>query len=214
VTIRRYVVRQGDYLAKLAFHMGFDASAVWNDRANRELRERRSNPDMLHPGDILSIPEPPAPTHIRISPGAHVAARAIVPTTEVKLVVHDDQGRALANAAFHVTGAGAEIAGTSDGSGTVSFEVPIHVSEVRVVVDGLEGGLRVLIGHMDPLEEASGVRKRLQHLNYLGGDIVDEEVMVHHLRSAIGMFQHDHGLAITGEVDDATRAALLDRHGS
>ena len=63
------MVRQGDYLSKLAFTMGVDADATWNHSGNDELRAKRPNPEMLHPGDILSLPEPVA-APIRVSPGA------------------------------------------------------------------------------------------------------------------------------------------------
>ena len=60
----KYVIRQGDYLAKLAHRFGFDAGTVWGDPRNSELRSLRGDPNVLHPGDVLWIPEdedPPLP---------------------------------------------------------------------------------------------------------------------------------------------------------
>jgi hypothetical protein len=51
-----YVIRQGDYLLKLAYSFGFDAEAVWNDDKNADLRSQRQDPNTLLPGDILSHP--------------------------------------------------------------------------------------------------------------------------------------------------------------
>jgi hypothetical protein len=60
-----YVIKQGDYLAKIAHRFGFDAIAVWNDETNATLRTVRPNPNILYPGDVLYVPgpsaRPPAP---------------------------------------------------------------------------------------------------------------------------------------------------------
>ena len=40
--MRPYVIRQGDYITKLAHQRGFDADAIWNDPKNQSLRERRT----------------------------------------------------------------------------------------------------------------------------------------------------------------------------
>ncbi len=56
-----YVIRQGDFLLKLAHKFGFDADSVWSDPSNSALRTLRSDPNILSPGDILYIPTPPDP---------------------------------------------------------------------------------------------------------------------------------------------------------
>ena len=73
---------------------------------------------------------------------------------------------------------------------------------------------------MDPIDEPSGVRKRLRHLGYHcdplrpEGPDSPEEALAALDRSAIQAFQQDHQIAPTGEIDDATRAALVEAHGS
>ena len=52
-----YVIRQGDFLAKLAHRFGFDADTVWNDAANTKLGDARTDPNILAPTDILYIPD-------------------------------------------------------------------------------------------------------------------------------------------------------------
>jgi shikimate kinase len=71
----------------------------------------------------------------------------------------------------------------------------------------------VRIGDLDPLEETSGVRMRLEHLRYLTL-LDDRDVESWELARAIVAFQLDAGIEPTGSLDDATRSALRAAHGS
>jgi hypothetical protein len=65
------VIRQGDYLAKLADQLGFDADAVWGDDSNAQLRLLRPNPNILFAGDVLYVPDPAkAPPAQSLTPGS------------------------------------------------------------------------------------------------------------------------------------------------
>ena len=63
MTMRPYVVRQGDYLTGLADRHGFDPKQVWEDQRNAELRAERPSPEVLAPGDIVFLPEHPPREH-------------------------------------------------------------------------------------------------------------------------------------------------------
>jgi len=52
-----YIIKQGDYLALLAYTFGFDANIVWNDPTNADLQKLRPDPNILFPGDVLNIPD-------------------------------------------------------------------------------------------------------------------------------------------------------------
>ena len=53
-----HVVAQGEYLSLIAARFGFrDPRVIWNHPDNAALRERRKNPNVLFPGDVLTIPE-------------------------------------------------------------------------------------------------------------------------------------------------------------
>jgi hypothetical protein len=49
-TLTPYVVRQRDYLTKLAHQLSFDGKEVWEDAKNAELKNTRPNMDILAPG--------------------------------------------------------------------------------------------------------------------------------------------------------------------
>ncbi len=219
--MRPYVVRQGDYLTQLAHRRGFSAEAVWNDPLNDALRQKRASPDILQPGDTLHLPDArerwnPLPLAI----GSENHFMASIPTVEIRLVLQRADGTPIANKRFCVDGMGPQpFDGTTDAIGLALFPVPVHVREVDLLLE--EEGLhyRVRIGHMDPPDEQTGAIKRLVHLGYLQPlDFNELEPFADVLREAITAFQEAHrdaqGLQVTGTLDDATRDALVQAHGS
>ncbi|WP_437963477.1 peptidoglycan-binding domain-containing protein [Sorangium sp. So ce260] len=214
--VRPYLIRQGDYLTRLAQRMGFRAEDVWNHPKNKELKARRRNPEILQPGDVLYVPDesdvPPRP----ITAGALNRFKAKVPTVQVKIKLETRVGEPIANKAFRVECIRrASLDGVTDASGLARFEVPIHVPDVLLTIE--EVGLRytVRIGHMDPVEEMSGVAKRLVQLGYLSREFaVDGNVDMVALSAAVADFQRAEGLAATGELNDAVRDAIVRSHGA
>jgi N-acetylmuramoyl-L-alanine amidase len=65
---------------------------------------------------------------------------------------------------------------------------------------------------LDPIDVISGVKQRLRNLCFDCGDHSDEETP--DLQAALSAFQAKHALSVTGTIDDATRAAILEAHGS
>ena len=212
--MRAHVVRQGDYLDQLADALGFDADAVWSAPENADLARRR-DPNLLCPGDVLFVP-PTNPPRVAVEAGTANRYVARVPTTRVKLGFEDRSGP-LAGERCVIHGLGAPRERTTDGDGWLAIDVPLTARECRVSFPGRRLVFPVLIGHMDPITEASGVRKRLAHLGYYPAmerreiaavDAADAD------RLALLAFQLHQGLLGTGVADDATTAALVREHGS
>lgn len=217
MSMKPYVIRQGDYLLKVAHLRGFDADTAWNHPKNAELKALRSDPSMLKPGDVLFVPDEPKPK-LKLNAKETNVFVARVPTVKVALVVAHD-GEPLANAKYVVEGLGRDEEELStDAAGTVTVEAPVHVREV--VVRFVETGARlsVGIGDLDPPDTPSGARMRLTSLGYGGAKAQGKERSIGHdadsLRAAVSAFQVAQGLPKTGELDDATRAALVAAHGS
>jgi hypothetical protein len=207
-----HVVRQGEYLTQLASRLGFDAERVWNHEANRELRERRPNPDVLHPGDVLHLP-PPRRAGASLAPHAANRYRARVPRVEVSIRLLDVDGRPSAGQPFTVLDLPREVSGRTDGDGRAVFLVPVSTQAVRLVVGEPGTTYRVNVGHLDPVQERSGARRRLEHLGYLSaGPLVGDET--ERVRLAIEAFQRASGLPATGALDETTERALTRAHGT
>jgi hypothetical protein len=187
--MRPYIVRQGDYLTKIAHRFGLEAAAVWSHSANADLRARRADPEQLYPGDVLQLPETSS-SSLSVAAGGAVHARAHLPSVEIKLALRGRDGAPSANIGFELRG--------------VSADLETGRSYV------------VRVGNMDPVNEAGGVLKRLVHLGYLPfADVarLDTTDGRDELTCAVRRFQGDAGLETSGEIDDVTRSALVDRHG-
>jgi len=89
----------------------------------------------------------------------------------------------------------------------------VTLREFSVYVPGRHLTFQGLVGEMDPIDEATGVTKRLRHLGFGDDRLVscagDDEL----LRDAIATFQQAQGLTVTGELDEVTKGALMKSHG-
>lgn len=199
-------------MASIAARYGVGMEALLDREGNRALVDTRGSAHILLPGDIVDVPEQPA-RHADFSSGGTRRFRAHVPKTKLRLALHDHEGNAAANKRFelHLPGARRPIEGTTDGDGKLDVEVPVthRTGTLLLWLDGEEPlKLPLLIGHLDPKDEASGVRHRLTNLRYDVGDGASG------LAVAVRAFQAAESLPVTGVVDDATRDRLVERHGT
>ncbi len=206
--MKPFVIRQGDHLAKLAYELGFDADEVWNDPNNAALREKRK-PNLLHPGDVLQVPDQPK-KELRFEPSKKNGYRAKVPTLDVHLVFADEGGP-MKDEPYEVRGIDAP-AGKTDAAGKLTLKVPVNVRELVLHFTKRNVVHTVQVGDMDPIEEISGVDKRLQHLGFLPPPPNGDSAL--RRSAAIRAFQASAGLPVTGAIDDDTRSALVTAHGS
>jgi N-acetylmuramoyl-L-alanine amidase len=207
-----HVVGPGDYLTAIAYAAGVTVDDIWNDPANAQLKELRSNPEMLAPGDVVYVPvverkfEP-----VSVGEAAQMMADPTKVKVNVVLEMRDDDGQnVLAGKTFRIEGLGGDRVENPIGpDGAVSFEVPATTREVVLVVDEMSLKLPVLVGGMDPVNEASGLHQRLRHLGYTDGDAGEYD-----LGDAIRAFQQDQNIEASGDSDAATLQALVDKHCS
>jgi hypothetical protein len=214
--VKPYVIKQGDYLLKVAHILGFDADKAWNDGKNAELKKLRKDPRMLVAGDILFIPDEPK-KGLKLNAKQVNAYVAHVPLVKSKLVLAVG-GKPLANEKYVIEGLGEEEEKKTSEKGEVAIEVPVHVREVTVRFVDRKRRIKVAIGHLDPPDTPSGARMRLTTLGLYGAKMKGADRHVSHdkdaLKHAIKKFQKQKGLEESGEIDDTTRKALIDAHGS
>lgn len=214
--MKTYVVRSGDYLKKIAHAVGWQAEALWNDPSNAKLTAKR-DPNQLLPGDVFHIPDTVTNTLV-VSAGSTNRYVAEIPKTKVKLTFKNEKG-SFAERTVHSRRSGRAGGRNDRWGGCCRSEVPVHCREVTVTFPDRKVVYPIRVGDMDPIDEPSGVRKRLEHLGYQShtsddaltgmedGD-VDEG-----LRKSVRRFQTAEGLNPTGELDDETKAKLLEKHG-
>jgi hypothetical protein len=185
--MRPYVVRQGDYLGLLAYKFGFDADTVWNDPANQDLQQSRSDPNLLLPTDMLQIPDPPDQADgFSLKVGQTNSFVSDVPTVEIHLVFADSE---RASQAFTIPELPDLTGKSTGGDGTATFDVPISMQTFSVVFSSDGATYPIKVGHLDPVDEFTGVVQRLQNLGFLSPDGDMEDFDVDAVVAALGALQ-------------------------
>jgi uncharacterized protein involved in type VI secretion and phage assembly len=211
-----HVVKQGEYLAKLAFVNGFDADKVWNDAKNADLKQKRPDPNVLAPGDVIHFPDAKKEGQ-PISKGTTNSYTVNVPKVKVEVVFHDGD-QPLAGEECRVEGLGAPDPAapplSTDGGGKLSLDVPVTTRDLFVIFPKRERlAVHFYVGNVDPESEASGVTQRLVNLGYLPAYFDDDPDQAADLvMKALCAFQAENGLEPNGEINEATLRALRDTH--
>lgn len=214
--MKPYVIKQGDYLSKVAHRQGFNAKKVWNHAKNAELKALRGDGEILKAGDILFVPDEPRTTNPfkAQTTNQYVAS---VPKVPVELKLTTDDGP-LADERFIVEGIGDDTERITDPAGVARFEVDVHTREVTIALLDRDEKCLMRIGDVDPVDEPSGARMRLTALGFYGPTTTGADGYVPtddaRLSSGLTRFQRASGLEPTGDLDEATQRALRDAYGS
>jgi hypothetical protein len=209
-----HVVQQGENLAEIAASYGFGSvDPIANHGDNAELMKTRKA-GVLYPGDVLTIPDA-KPAEFQAATGQEHAFVVDRPEIKLRLAFQSLEGTALAGRSYRaIISGGTNATGTLDGDGHMEADVPVDVRDVEVVLeasdDHPEQRFKVKVGFLDPIDETAGLLERLQNLGYCTPDVADDEEAQ---KAAIEEFQHDNGVTLSGEADDATKSKLTEIHG-
>jgi N-acetylmuramoyl-L-alanine amidase len=208
-----YVVQQGDCISSIAYAHGFFPQTLWNHEDNSELKRCRKNPNVLLPGDRVTIPRRQEKQEAGATERRHRFRRKAIPE-RLRIRLLDEKGDPRKNLSYKLTIDGKVRQGKTDGRGLLNEPIAPNAREgVLVIGEGaLADTFPLLLGHTDPVTTAAGVQKRLKNLGWNCGP--EDGVLRHETRWAIEQFQSRHGLTVTGLLDDATREKLLEVHGS
>jgi Putative peptidoglycan binding domain/LysM domain len=212
-----YVVQAGDTMASIADEHGFFWQTLWNADSNASLKTARGNPEILLPGDLVTIPEREIKSVAAMTGQRYVFRRRGVPSRIAFRAALSD-GTILATKPYTLSVGDHLYEGTtgSDG-GLVHWVSALEPRGTLRIWPGDPKLPEVLtwtlaIGHLEPLTTLNGVRSRLRNLGYACGTEQGEMSLM--TLAALRRFQTDRGIETTGEADSATRTALREAFGS
>lgn len=212
-------VQQGECLASIAHLHGLHDWRLLHDHPDNEaLRELRPDPHVLSPGDTVVIPDKEE-RHDDVPTGAEHTFRVELPRVMLRLHLHGRDGEPLAGKRYELTVAGSTTEGTTADDGLLEEEVPPDATSgtlrVFATEDDPEHGtdIELAIGHLDPVDHEDGARARLRNLGYVVPDGADDPDGKS-LTRAVRLFQKEHELDPTGDLDDATLDKLQEVHKS
>lgn len=201
-----HVVRQGECVESIAEGSGHFWVTLWDHPDNAALRRERKDPNVLEPGDVVVVP----PLEIKkvdlATSRVHRFRRKGVPSRlRVRFL---EEGEPLAHREYVIEVDGRTLTGETDGDGRIDQPIPPRAGTAVVTIG--EERYTFALGSVDPIETIEGAAQRLHNLGY---DCPAEAKEVSEMRGALRELQHAHDLPVTGELDDATRAALREAHG-
>jgi N-acetylmuramoyl-L-alanine amidase len=205
----RRTIKQGECISSLAFEHGFFPGTLWSAPENRELRELRGDPNVLRPGDVVIVPEKRAKEVALPTGKRHRFRRRGVPEKlKVRLLI---DGEPVANEKYELTVDGEPRDGRTDGEGRVDEFISPLARRATLRLDRSRDEIELLLAHLDPIGEITGVQARLANLGFYHGAIDGQLGVL--TEEAIQRFQASRALEPYGELDDVTRAALVEAYG-
>jgi len=205
-----YQVKQGECISSIAHRFGLFPDSLWQAPENAELRATRRNPHSLTPGDVITIPDRRPRVCTLAIDASHTIKIKGVPA-KLSVVVADDDER-LADRPYVLTVDHVRHEGATDANGLVEVWIPPGARrallEIQAELDEV-WEYELSLGSLDAVETVSGAQGRLINLGYAcpRSDRLDDDT-----RRAIEAFQADHDVAVSGELDAPTIAALVHHH--
>jgi len=207
-----HIVMQGECFSSIAKEYGFLEQTLWNHAANAALKNKRKNPNVLLPGDVVTIPDRVSGEESASTEQKHVF-KAKDERVKLQLrMLRDSKPRA--GIKFTLVVDGRVIESATDGDGWIREKIFAAAKTGKLILlpgtDG-EEQYELLLGNLDPVEEESGIIGRLQNLGYF---IALEQTEDPALELALEKFQVKNNLEKTGRADATTREKLKQMHGS
>jgi uncharacterized Zn-binding protein involved in type VI secretion len=200
-----------DCISSIAFNHGLVWRTIWDHPSNAALRALRGNPNVIQAGDAVFVPNHRSKEESGSTEQHHAFVRRGEPA-QIQLRIVDEDAP-MAHQPWRLDVSGRQFEGVTDAEGHVDLPIVPDARRATLRVGPAEDELvyELHLGAMEPVTARSGLCARLVNLGYIeaGGRATDEDV-----EDALRTFQRDHGLTVSGQPDPATRARLLDAHGS
>jgi hypothetical protein len=206
-----YLVKEGDCMSNIADKYGFFVNTLWNHASNAELKAKRKRPDVLAAGDVVAIPDKKVKEETVAVGERHRFLKKGIPAKVKLRVLYRSEPHARVPWVVVVEGKTQE--GETDGDGILEFAIPpkAKVADVRVGPPDREKRFKLQLGVIDPIEEFSGIRSRLENLGFPCGSAEDGEDDA--AKEAIRLFQKSFSHPEpSGELDERTRQELQSLH--
>ncbi len=208
-----YLVRENDCLSTIAAETGHLWQTIWDEPANRVVREVRRDPNVLATGDRLTIPplrqkSEPGQTEVR-----HRFVRIGQPTVfRLRLA---DNGRPLANQPYQLKfDRGEAFSNATNSEGLMEAPVPpqARTGTLEIGTGDEVRTYQLSFGALEPLTHLEGIQQRLRNLGLYAGPI--DGALSKRLTRGLKAFQRQQKLPVSGQPDAATCERLEKEHGS
>lgn len=211
---KKHTVKHGDTLLSIAAAHGVvDWKRIWEHADNGGLREKRTNPQVLLPGDVVVIPADTG-KEVTVPSGKTQKFKLSAARCYFSVYLVDECGEPYANLRYKLRVGNATFEGKTSGEGLVAHDVKPDARTGELTLWRKDDDpddvavWRLDIGGLNPVGTTSGVKSRLRNLGYAVGPI-DEDLDAT-TRVALRAFRQHAGLDSTkDDLDDELRDALM-----
>lgn len=213
-----HTIQQGETLTRIAQQYKFTSwKDLYNHPDNAQFRTLRDNPDIILPGDQIIIPDP-EPKKVPIKAGASHTFQLKKEVEYLNISLKGANSDSLKGTRV-VLNVGEERIDLVL-SGDKPLKVPLsngnEASGVLEIYDTPEDEepsqtIDLLVGHLDPVEELSGIQARCNMLGHHCG--VVDGIMGGNTREGVKSFQLKYQLEVDGEPGSKTQEKLKEIYG-
>jgi hypothetical protein len=204
----RIKVEVGDSIPSIAHDAGHFWETLWNHPENAELKAKRKNPNILAPGDEVTVPPIRVKDFSCATDARHSFIRKGIPAKlKMQLFL---LGEPRSNERYALILDGKVINGKTDADGNLEHFIKPNSKGGVLKLNGGKEVYPIRVGHLNPIDTISGVKQRLNNLGFHCGDESDEEH--DQFVQALIQFQGENQMAQSGELNDATRAKIESLH--
>jgi len=216
----KHKVVQGDTLCSIAKHYGFGSiNEIYNHSNNSDFKALRSNPDIIHVGDEIYIPDiSPAKYQVELNKKITFIRKRPKETLSLMLNFEEDEETQGADIDAILIVDDVEYTSKSDADGLVEWKLPKASTRTGIVKLFLEPdqneathAFEVKLGDLNPVSENTGIQARLNGLGFDCGRI--DNKLKDKSEAAIRKFQEANGLTIDGIAGLNTQQALEKKYG-
>jgi N-acetylmuramoyl-L-alanine amidase len=207
-------VKQGECISSIAFVNGFFPDTIWNHASNAALKEKRKDPNVLLPGDIVFVPDRQLK---EVSEPTNQVHKFRYKSTPAKLRIQfmDEEDKPRANVPYQLTVDGKIVSNPGDKTTSTGLVICSISPDARQGVLELGEGEEKLeydlvLGYLNPAKDVSGIKQRLRNLGFYAGKI--DEALDEETKDSLRTFQSEHNLEPTGELTEATLGKLRELH--
>jgi hypothetical protein len=198
---------------RIGAERGYKWETLWEHADNKQAKQTRKNANVLLPGDRVRVPKVRIKKEDCETEQKHRFRKLIEPSVlRICCKVLDEP---LANKPYTLIIEADTYEGTTDADGKLEEHIPCSARAGKLTV-GEEPEVyefKLAIGDLNPIDNLSGIKARLNNLGYAAGPVTQftthSEWPTKAFRLAVRAFQLNHGLKITGIVDSQTKEKLL-----
>jgi len=204
---REYKVEQGDTIDSIARRFHLLPASIWDDPKNKDLKDKRKNPNTLLRGDIVHLKKNGQKKILAPGKQKHKFKSKSFKSTLKLVFLDDDKPRKNADYVLKIDDK-PSIKGKTNSQGVIEEKVSAKSRKARLIFLDSDETYWMQIGFLDPADTVSGIQGRLTNLGYGPGPIDGD--MGAQTRSAVRRFQKDNKLDLISD-EDAVDQKTIDK---